>query len=71
MQRIQRKALLESRDCLIVALRLHVQLAEKVQRIGVARIDPATFSKASIAAAVWPSVRYAMPRLYQARALCG
>ena len=40
MKRIQRQALLEGRDCLIVALRLHLQLAEKVQRIGIAGIDP-------------------------------
>src|SRR5437868_6065945 len=40
MKRIQSKALLKSRDRLSVTLRLQLQLAQKVQRISVARIDP-------------------------------
>ena len=40
MKRIQRQTLFESRDRLIVTLRLQMELTEKVQRIGIAGIDP-------------------------------
>src|SRR5215831_5434903 len=39
MKGIQRKTLFKCRDRLIVLLRLHVKLAQKVQRVGVPRID--------------------------------
>src|SRR5262249_7244173 len=40
MKRIQREALFKGRDRLIVTLPLHLKLAQKVQRVCVARIDP-------------------------------